>query len=58
MKNLQIINSETLKRITSKRSGETKFFEHTNYLSNLVCLIRVSVEVYHKSGFDNVLSYP
>ena len=35
MKNLQIINSETLKRITSKRSGETKFFEHTNYLSNL-----------------------
>ena len=35
MKNLQIINSETLKRIISKRSGETKFFEHTNYLSNL-----------------------
>ena len=33
MKNLQIINSETLKRITSKRSGETKFFEHNNYLS-------------------------
>ena len=35
MNNLQIINSETLKRITSKRSGETKFFEHTNYLSSL-----------------------
>jgi formiminoglutamase len=35
MNNLQLISSETLKRITSKRSGETKFYESTKFLSNL-----------------------
>ena len=35
MKNLQIISSDILNRITSQRTGETKFFEHTKYISNL-----------------------
>ena len=34
MKNLQIITTETLNKITSKRAGETKFFEQVKYLSN------------------------
>ena len=34
MNNLQIITTETLERITNKRSGETKFFEHAKYISN------------------------
>jgi formiminoglutamase len=33
MNNLQIISSETLDRITNKRFGETKFFEHAKFLS-------------------------
>jgi formiminoglutamase len=33
MNNLQIITSEILNRITSKRGGETKFFEHAKCLS-------------------------
>jgi formiminoglutamase len=36
MKNLEIINSKTLEHITNKRAGETKFFEQTQYLSNLI----------------------
>ena len=35
MNNLQIITSETLDNITTKRSGETKFFEDAKYVSNL-----------------------
>lgn len=35
MNNLQLISSETLERITTKRSGETKFFESSKFLSNL-----------------------
>lgn len=35
MNNLQIINSETLERVTNKRSGETKLFEHAKFISNL-----------------------
>ena len=35
MNNLQIISSEILNRITTKRVGETKFFEHAKFLSNL-----------------------
>ncbi len=38
MYNLQIITTKTLNRITTKRTGETKFFEHTNYLSSLTDL--------------------
>lgn len=34
MKNLQLISSETLERITIKRSGETKFFESAKFLSD------------------------
>ena len=35
MNNLQIITSETLDNIITKRSGETKFFEDAKYVSNL-----------------------
>ena len=35
MNNLQLISSETLERITTKRSGETKFFESSKFLSNI-----------------------
>ena len=35
MNNLQIITSETLDNITTKRFGETKFFEDAKYVSNL-----------------------
>ena len=35
MNNLQIISFEILNRITTKRVGETKFFEHARFLSNL-----------------------
>jgi len=34
MNNLQIITSEILNRITTKRGGETKFFEDAKYLSH------------------------
>ena len=34
MNNLQIISSETLNHITTKRSGETKFFEHAKFLTH------------------------
>ena len=34
MNNLQIISTETLNRITTKRAGETKFFELVKYLKN------------------------
>jgi hypothetical protein len=34
MNNLQIISTETLEQLTSKRLGETKFFEHAIYLSS------------------------
>ena len=34
MNNLQIITSEMLNRITTKRAGETKFFEDAKYLSH------------------------
>ncbi|MDC1265883.1 formimidoylglutamase [Flavobacteriaceae bacterium] len=34
MNNLQIISTETLNRITTKRAGETKFFEDAKYLSH------------------------
>ena len=33
MNNLQIISTETLEQLTSKRLEETKFFEHAIYLS-------------------------
>ena len=39
MNNLQIISSEILNRITTKRVGETKFFEHARFLSNLSDLL-------------------
>ena len=35
MNNLQLISTETLERITTKRSGETKFFESSKFLFNL-----------------------
>ena len=34
MNNLQVITPENLNKITTKRAGETKFFEHTTFLSN------------------------
>jgi formiminoglutamase len=34
MNNLQIISTETLNKLTTKRAGETKFFEQAKYLSN------------------------
>ena len=34
MKNLQIINSETLERITQKRTGEKKLHEVVQYLTS------------------------
>jgi formiminoglutamase len=34
MNNLQIISTETLYKLTTKRAGETKFFEQAKYLSN------------------------
>ena len=33
MNNLQIISNETLNKITTKRAGETKFFERAKYLT-------------------------
>jgi len=34
MNNLQIISSETIEKLTTKRVGETKYFEQVNYVSH------------------------
>ena len=34
MKNLQIINSKTLERVTKKRTGEKKLHQDVQYLKN------------------------
>ena len=38
MNNLQIISNETLNKITTKRAGETKFFERAKYLKDITHL--------------------